>query len=128
MVKLILLDTDIIINFLRNKEVVVKEIKKLFVEGATLGCCLVNITELYAGVREKEKIATENFINNLYYFHLNKQIAKLAGEYLQNFSKRGITLSLADALIAATTIFYNLTLFTYNKKHYPMKEIKFYKI
>ena len=95
-------------------------IERLLEEGAVLGCCSVVITEIYAGMREKEKIKTEAFINSLKFYPVTRDIAKLAGEYIQNYSKKGITLSIADTTIGAVTNAYKLKLLTHNKKHYPM--------
>ena len=115
-----LIDTSILIACLRGYEDEIIRIEKLLEQGAGIGCCSIIITEIYAGLREKEKPKTEAFINSLKFYPITRDIAKLAGEYIQDYSKKGITLSLADATIGAVTNAYKLRLLTYNRKHYPM--------
>jgi len=115
-----LLDTSILIGCLRGYKEEVARIESLIEQSAGLGSCPVVITEIYAGMREKEKIKTESFINSLKFYPVTRDIAKLAGEYIQHYGKKGITLSLADATIGAVANAYRLNLLTHNKKHYPM--------
>lgn len=115
-----LIDTSILIACLRGYKDELICIEKLLEQGAGLGCCSIVITEIYAGIRQKEKTKTETFINSLGFYPITRDIAKLAGEYIQNYSKKGITLSLADATIGAVINAYKLKLLTYNKTHYPM--------
>lgn len=115
-----LIDTSVLIAYLRGYAGAVKEIERLFEGGARFGCCPTVITEIYAGVREKEMSVTEEFIDSLRFYPVTKEVAKLAGHYIQSYGKKGITLSLADSTIGAVVNSYKLKLLTYNKKHYPM--------
>lgn len=115
-----LIDTSVMIACLRGYKEEVAFIEKLIEQNAGLGCCPVVITEIYAGMREKEKSKTETFINSLKFYPVTRDIAKLAGEYINGYGKKGITLSLADATIGAVANAYKLILLTHNKKHYPM--------
>ena len=115
-----LIDTSILIACLRGYKKEVSRLEELLEQNAGLGCCPVVITEIYAGMREKEKNRTEAFINSLKFYPVTRDIAKLAGEYINGYGKRGIALSLADATIGAVTNAYKLKLLTHNKKHYPM--------
>jgi len=54
-----LLDTTVIIDYLRGRPEVVGLIKRLFAEGSSLGCCPINIIEVYAGMRKKEREGTD---------------------------------------------------------------------
>jgi len=55
--------------------------------------------------------------------NIDAQIGFIAGKYANKYSKAFNKISLEDYLIAATVRVYNLVLWTYNKKHYPMKDI-----
>ncbi len=123
-----LLDTTIIIDYLRGKNEKVKFIKKLASEGSLLGCCLVNIIEVCAGMREKEKEITEEVLDSLEYYEVTKEIAKRAGQYKRIYREKGVTLSLPDVIMAAVAISNNLTLVTDNPKRYPMPEISLLQI
>ncbi|MEA1964400.1 MAG: PIN domain-containing protein [Candidatus Aerophobetes bacterium] len=119
-----LLDTTIIIDYLRGKQKIVKLLKKIFSEGSLLSCCSINIIEVYAGMKEKEEEITKEFLNNLEYYYLTKDIAEKTGRYKGNYQKKGVTLSLPDAAIVTIAIHNNLTLLTDNVKQYPMPELK----
>jgi len=118
-----LLDTTAIIDHLRGNKKVNSRLEEIGQRGDIAGCCCINITETYAGMREKEKEKTDRFIESLYYFEVTRKIAKLAGELRQKYIKEGETLATTDVIIAATAITYNLTLLTKNIKHYPFPRL-----
>ena len=119
-----LLDSTIIIDCLRGKKGRDELLKKLVLEGSTLGCCSVNVVEVYTGMKDKEKEKTTYLLNSFEYYNITREIATLAGEYRRNYQKKGKILSVSDVLIAAVAISHNLILITDNRKHYPMPEIK----
>jgi predicted nucleic acid-binding protein len=118
-----LLDTTAIIDYFRDKKDVAELLEKFCFEGGLLGCCPVNIVEVYEGMRNKERVATDEFLNSLECYPITREIGILAGELKRKYSQKGITLSTADTLIAATTIKNRLILVTNNSKHFPEKEI-----
>ena len=119
-----LLDTTTIIDHLRGKKQVSFRLEEIGRQGDTAGCCCINIAETYAGMREKEKEKTNEFIETLYYFEVSKEIAKLAGELRRKYIKKGKILATTDVIIAATAIKHRLTLLTKNVKHYPFPELR----
>jgi len=119
-----LLDTTTIIDHLRGNKRVNSRLEEIGEQGDIAGCCCINIAETYAGMKEKEKEKTDRFIENLYYFEVTKEIAKLAGGLRQKYAKEGETLATTDVIIAATAIVYGLTLLTKNVKHYPLPELE----
>ena len=119
-----LLDTTVIIDYLRGREEIVRLIKRLFSQGSSLGCCPVNIIEVYAGMKSKEEEITEEFLNSLEYYELTKDIAEEAGKYKRSYQKKGVTLSLPDVVIATIVIHNNLILLTDNSRHYPIPGLK----
>ena len=121
--KTYLLDSDVIIAYLRGLEQAVDLVNNLLRDGAMMGCCPVNVAEIYAGMREKERNITEKLINSLRFFSANLETAKLAGDMIRDLRNKGITLALADAIIAAVVIQNDLILVTYNKRHYTMPGI-----
>ena len=118
-----LLDTTTIIDHLRGDKKVNFYLEEIGIRGDIAGCCCINITETYTGMKNKEKEKTDKFIESLYYFGVTKEIAKLAGELKQKYVKKGETLATTDVIIAATAIAYGLTLITKNVKHYPFSEL-----
>lgn len=119
-----LLDTAIIIDYLRGRREAVELVRGVFSEGSLLGCCPINIIEVYAGMREGEREATRELLDSLEYHELTKPIAEWAGECKLSYQKKGFTLSLPDVAIAAIAIANDLVLMTDNPKHYPMPELE----
>ncbi|MBM3709370.1 MAG: type II toxin-antitoxin system VapC family toxin [Actinobacteria bacterium] len=119
-----LLDTTIIIDHLRGNKKISSFLEEIGISGDIAGCCCINITETYTGMKDKEKENTDKFIESLYYFEVTKEIAKLAGAMKQEYAKKGKTLSTSDVIIATTALTYGLILITKNIKHYPFNNLK----
>jgi predicted nucleic acid-binding protein len=118
-----LVDTTAIIDFLRNKSSVPELLEKLSMGGGLLCCCPINIVEVYTGMKDKERSSTDEFLNSLKCYEITEEIGYLAGELKRKYSKKGLTFSTSDALIAATAIKNNLTLVTNNPSHFPSDEV-----
>jgi hypothetical protein len=113
----LLLDTDVLIDYLRGREESVA-----YVEGLTaqLYISSVTVAELYAGVREgAERVKLDAFIGAFAIVPVEREIAVKGGLYRRDFGKSH-NVGLADALIAATAERKQATLVTLNKKHFPM--------
>ncbi len=113
----LLIDTDILIDYLRNHVNAVK-----FLETYTGPCFIsaVTVAELYVGVRDgKERKILDQFINYFDIIPVDSAIACLGGLYRKDFGSKCGT-GLIDAIIAATANIKNIKLATLNKKHYPM--------
>lgn len=121
-----LLDTTAIIDFLRDKSGAPELLEKFCSEGGLLCCSPVNIVEVYVGMKGREKTTTDEFLNSLECYDINREIANLAGELKREYSKKGITLSTSDVLIAATAIKKHLILVTNNVKHFPIEGLMIY--
>lgn len=121
-----LLDTTTMIDYLRNKSAVPELLEKFCSEGGLLCCSPINIVEIYAGMRDKEKALTDEFLQSLECYEIEREIANLAGELKRKYSKKGITLSTPDALIAATAMKKHLILVTNNAKHFPIEGLMIY--
>lgn len=118
-----LLDTTVIIDCLRGRKEAVGFLTEIASEGSSVGCCAINIAEVYAGMRENERQVTKKFLDSLEYYEATRNLAELAGEYKKEYAGKGITLSLSDVIIAAVAISNNLILVTDNLRHYPMPDI-----
>ena len=96
-----LLDTSVIIDALNGKRCRRELLLGLIKQGHLLACCPINVTEVYAGMRPKEEEATEEFLWSLEYYHLTWPVARLAGLLKLDDARKGTTLTVADATIAA---------------------------
>src|SRR4030095_987348 len=94
-----LLDTSVIIDALNGKRDRKALLAELIRKGDMLGCCAVNVTEVYAGMRPHEANLTEEFLNSLEYYDITRQIARQAGLLKREWARKGKTLSLGDVTI-----------------------------
>jgi len=119
MADLFLIDTDVLIDYLRGQADAAA-----YLEGLTERLLMSVITqaELYAGVREGAERSTLDAIVSIFErVDVNPEIARIGGLFRRDFGKsQGV--GFADALIAATAEYRNATLVTLNKKHFPMLE------
>jgi predicted nucleic acid-binding protein len=120
---IIILDSDVIIESLRGNETVISSLKKHYQGGASISFTAISVAEIYAGVRQHEEKAVQNFFLNLNFISFTEDMGIKAGEYLRTFQKtHGI--GIADALIAACTVLTKASLMTLNAKHYPMRDVR----
>ena len=120
MSKPILVDTDVLIDFLRGHEQAVSFVN---LESDRIILSSIVVAELYAGVRGgeggAEQTTLEGFLSLFRVVHVTAAIARLGGLYKRDYG-RSHGISLADAVVAATATLENAELKTLNVKHYPM--------
>lgn len=121
----ILLDSDVIIAWLRGYSPFAEEVPELISRGDVLSWTPVSVAEIYAGVRRGKEGQIENLFLVLEALPLSAEIGRKAGDYLRAYAKSH-SVELGDALIAATSHLHRMPLWTLNKKHYPMRDIPFY--
>lgn len=113
----LLLDTDVLIDYLRERMEAVTYIENL---DSSLVISVITVAELYAGVRDgQERTKLDAFISAFYVVQIDHDIALNGGLYRRDYGKSHNT-GLVDALIAATVEACQATLVTLNKKHFPM--------
>jgi len=115
----LLIDTDVMIEYLRGTEAAIAFLESLEQRPATSVIC---VAELLAGIRdEQERKALEQFLLAFDKLSVDEEIAQLGGQYRRTYMRSHNT-GLADALIAATANKHRLLLTTFNARHYPMFE------
>jgi predicted nucleic acid-binding protein len=115
-----MLDSDILIWILRDNP----DYKDLFRKAAArasgrLYLTPVQVMEIQTGVRDRERINTDLFLDSFLMVNLDRETGRLAGLFLREYRKSH-QLHGADALIAAAVKRQDLKLWTNNRKHYPM--------
>lgn len=85
----------------------------------------VSIAELWTGARPPEHEAIARFFRSLTCVSIDAETARHAGDNLRLY-KKSHGVGLGDALIAAAAHLNKATLWTRNRKHYPMKELSFF--
>ena len=117
MKKKLLIDTDIIIDFLRGFDKAVRYIKS---HSEEIVLSVITVAELYAGVKgNDEHEELDDFIALFPILQITTEVARIGGLYKREYFKsHGV--GLADGLIAASAEIHDAVLKTLNIKHYPM--------
>ena len=126
--KKVLLDTSVIIDFLRRKDKEKSLFAHLLQEGNQTAVSIITHCELYAGKsvwEEKDaKEELEILFSGMQILDLNAQISQVAGQI-----RAKSDLNLLDAIIAATAKIYNLELATLNLKDFEkVEELHLFKL
>lgn len=112
-----LLDSDILIEYLRGREQAVKFIEDL--DGEMLVSAMT-VAELFAGVRNDIEIqAVGQFLSPLIAIPVDYAIARQGGIYRHHY-RQSHGVGMSDAIIAATADLNQATLVSFNKRHFPM--------
>ena len=113
----ILLDTDVLVDFLRGHT---KAVAFVNTHSARIILSSIVVAELYAGVKgDAEQAALDDFVSLFRVVPISAEIAKIGGLYKRDYGKsHGV--GLADAILAATAETKDAELKTLNSKHYPM--------
>ena len=75
-------------------------------------------------MRPNEAAGTEAFIESLECIEVTQDIARRAGSLKYAWERKGVTINIPDAIIAATTLNFNLWLATDNRRDFPMQDLK----
>lgn len=116
-----LIETSVIVNFLRNKNNAVDLIESL--EGE-LFSSYVSLAELYEGIsrvknpKELEKGVIDFFTGMSEVYGLDAGTAKHFGQTRALLKQQGNVIEDLDILLGATCLAHNLTMVTYNIKHF----------
>jgi predicted nucleic acid-binding protein len=122
--KTVLLDTDILIEVLRQRdEAILEKWRRLGRNRELVLYTPVTTAELWQDLRQGEETAVSKILETLTCVPLDAEIGRRAGDYLRRFH-RSHGLALGDALIAAAAAVHGCALWTRNRKHYPMKDIE----
>ena len=122
----VLVDSDILIEVSRGRDSgIVSQWTELSRSDAAILYSSVSVAELRAGARPSEHEALKNLFRALTCVDIDAEVGRQAGDYLRQYPKsHGV--ELGDALVAASAVSRSATLWTRNRKHYPMKELAFY--
>lgn len=124
----IVVDTDIVIDFLRTDKGLLPQLRKLQEKGVLeIYLSSVTIMELFAGdMRRTQEKMLADLLATFKVIPFDEEIAKFAGE-----EKRGkkLQIQLSDFIIGITSVYFKANLVTRNKDHFRgIRGIKFFKI
>ncbi len=116
-----LLDTSVIIDYLRGKPQAVDLLNGI---SGGLYSSYICLAELYEGVHrvrnreEIEKIVTDFFMSLSLVYGVDEKIAQKFGEIRADLKRKGTVIEDLDLFLAATCLVHDLTLITFNQKHF----------
>jgi len=119
---MVCLDTDIIIDFLKEREYAVRKISDIQERDLKLSTTTINSFELFKGALKSnnpESIHPLNqLLSNTFIHNFDLESSKKAAEIFESLKVKGELLDLADIMIAAIAITNKETLITRNIKHF----------
>jgi tRNA(fMet)-specific endonuclease VapC len=124
--KIVLCDTDVIIEFYRNNSVIVEKLKGIGQDNIAIS--IITAGELiYGALNKKELTQIKKDINNLILLDIDKKSCDIFIELLTKYALSH-KLALPDGFIASTAIANNIELFTLNLKDYRfINELSLYR-
>ncbi|MBF0379278.1 MAG: type II toxin-antitoxin system VapC family toxin [Desulfamplus sp.] len=123
---MILCDTDILIEFYKNNVVIINELKHI--GQVNLSVSAITQAELYFGAFDKRELKKiHQHLATIFRFPLDTTISECFLLLMQTYSLSH-KLGLPDALIAATALVHQLSLYTLNIKHFQfIPQLKLYR-
>jgi tRNA(fMet)-specific endonuclease VapC len=115
----ILVDTTILIDFLRKQKKEKSRLWKLREEYQNLTISAISVFELFAGATDDQKI--EDVRKLLKWFDIldfDEKIAEESGEIFKKMRREKKLIEYRDLFIGTTAVFYDLKIATLNVKHF----------
>ena len=125
--KLVICDTDIIIEYFKNNKKVIRKIEEFGFNNTAISC--VTIGEMYFGALNKTELnKIRRVINKFIHLDLDSEVSGIFTELMYQYSLSH-NLSIPDALIAATALANEIELYTLNKKDFKfIKGLRLFKL
>jgi predicted nucleic acid-binding protein len=123
-----LIDTNILIQAIRQRKGRWELLQGLVLGGGSLACSVITTGEIYSGMRAHERDRTLELLAGFDEHAVSGELARYAGLLKNEWRVKGFTLTLADTIIAATAITHKLMLVTENRKDFPMPELVFHEL
>jgi tRNA(fMet)-specific endonuclease VapC len=127
-----LIDTDWVVEYLKGREPVVTVLPQLRHDG--LAISLITFGEIYEGIyaghdRDQHEAIFWRFLRRVNVLSLNKTILRHFARIRSQLRAQGQLIGDLDLLIAATAIYYDLTLLTHNTRHFSrIPNLKLYQM
>lgn len=121
MAERLLLDTDVLIEYLRGRPEAVEYLEGLETD---LLVSAITVAELFVGARnDEEERFLDQFLSTFTILPVTEGVGRLGGLFRREYGRSHGT-GLADALIAATAEESGARLVTFNERHFPMVEAR----
>lgn len=124
---MILMDTNVLIYALANKEPYVSWFKKEL-RRKNLAISVIGVAEFLSGAMDSEARALEILLDKMTVVGINLEIAREAADYRKKYLRLKRKVLLPDCLIAACCKVYEMKLATCDRSDYLMKDINYIKL
>jgi tRNA(fMet)-specific endonuclease VapC len=119
----VVLDTDILIDLLRNKKEAGALISEMEKKGVQFFTTAVNAHELFYGAhksthKKESLLATRRLLRRIPILHLTLRSAQKSGRILAELEAKGQSTGIADVLVAAIALTRGYGLATRNGRHF----------
>ncbi|MCK5808791.1 type II toxin-antitoxin system VapC family toxin [bacterium] len=123
----VLCDTNIIIEVFKGNLETIKLINKIGLANISISS-ITAMELLYGALNKRELSKIKKNINSLRIIDFNEEISGTALSLIESYAKSH-NLQIPDAIIAATALFYETPLLTYNLKDFKyIKDIDIYSV
>jgi len=119
-----LLDSTFAIDFLRARPEAVDRLRRLVAAGDDPYVNDVVLCEIATGIRDSEQVALDAFIAGIEFVRAGADTAREAGRWRGEARRRGETLSVPDALIAATAHALGAAILTRNLRDFGLAPVR----
>ena len=118
----LIVDTDILIDLLREKDYAVSLVKK-FEDEVELATSAINAFELYRGAyksqnQEKNLASVKGLLNSLCMLNTDEDSMEIAGKITARLERDGNMIDIRDLLIASIALVNGFGVLTNNVKHF----------
>jgi len=122
----ILLDTTVLIDALRVRNKRREFLADLVREGHALCTTVLNVVEIYSGMRPQEERGTVSFLAAIPCLAIDEASGRLGGQFKAHWGRKGRTIPIVDCVVAAVAVQNGCVVATDNRKDFPMQEVRLY--
>lgn len=119
---MVCLDTNVIIDFLRQKPAIVEKINKIQKEGLELSTTTITTFELFKGIfrkgNDEETKSLKGFLTNIFILNFDFKSSIKSAQIFEDLRKKGELIDPLDMEIASIAITNNEPLLTNNINHF----------
>src|SRR3989338_8389923 len=124
----IILDTSVLVDFIRNKAEAVSFVKDLS-EKYEICTTDINVFELYYGAylseqTDKNVAAVKGLVNTILVFSTTPESMEIAAKLLADLDKKGQKIEIKDVLVSGICLINSCPIVTANKKHFERMGVK----
>jgi len=118
-----LLDTSFVIDCWHDRAPALARLESLFADGSPLYVTDMVVCELFAGLLEADRDAAQRFLEPIEFIQPGPEAAARAGIWRAEARRRGATLHLPDALIAAAADAAGAAVLTRNVRDFALAPV-----